>query len=59
MPLPEFEAGGNYSRLPAGDSRGKCNAGLESSRVVLLGPLPKYAWGQLTGLEGYLLIAVN
>lgn len=34
MPLMQLEAGGNYSRLPAGDSLGKCNAGLESSRVV-------------------------
>lgn len=38
MPLTQFGAGGNYSRLPAGDSLGKCNAGLESSRVVFPGP---------------------
>lgn len=39
MPLTRLEAGGNYSRLPAGDSLGKCNAGLESSRVVFPGAL--------------------
>jgi len=34
VPLMQCEAGGNYSRFPAGDSLGKCNGGLAHSRVA-------------------------